>query len=315
MEYLLFLQELRGGAGAGINELLYYLSEIMGGAIAMMIPLLIYWCLDKKAGLYMTMSFTTAYLLNQTIKNTCCVYRPAVRDARIQPVEKALKGATGYSFPSGHTVNAGSVYGGLALWQKKRKWVTVLCTALMGLTGFSRNWLGVHTLWDVLAAIGLSLAVLCGCRFLFEWIEKKPNRDWKVWLTASVVTVLLLIYTACKNYPMDYTADGRLMVDPFVMQTDCFRSAGMALGFWLGWLVERRWIRFQTEGGALRRCLRFIIGALLTLALYAGVLPAILAPLGEHWGKFFKYFVTFVFAVAGYPALFRAVGRRIGQKK
>ena len=114
---------------------------------------------------------------------------------------------------------------------------------------------------------------------------------------------------------MDYAADGRLLVDPFAMQTDCFRSAGMALGFWMGWLVERRWIRFQTEVSFGRRCLRFVIGALLTLALYAGVFPLILAPLGEHWGKFLKYFGTFVFAVAGYPALFQLAGRRTGQKK
>ena len=181
---------------------------------------------------------------------------------------------------------------------------------------FRRNWLGVHTLWDVLAAMGLSLAVLCGCRFLFEWIEKKPNRDWKVWLTASVVTVL-----------------SRRFIQPAKITRWIIRRTGVCWSIRLscrptasavpGWRWAFGWdgwwngagIRFQTEGGALRRCLRFIIGALLTLALYAGVLPAILAPLGEHWGKFFKYFVTFVFAVAGYPALFRAVGRRIGQKK
>ena len=38
-----------------------------------------------------------------------------MRDARIVPDSDALASATGYSFPSGHSMNAASLYGGAAI--------------------------------------------------------------------------------------------------------------------------------------------------------------------------------------------------------
>ncbi len=44
-----------------------------------------------------------------------CAYRPWIRDVRVLPAGDAIKTATGYSFPSGHTTTATPIYGGLAL--------------------------------------------------------------------------------------------------------------------------------------------------------------------------------------------------------
>ena len=54
-------------------------------------------------------------VVNGFLKVTACVYRPWIRDARIVPDSAALAEATGYSFPSGHSMNGASLYGGGAI--------------------------------------------------------------------------------------------------------------------------------------------------------------------------------------------------------
>ncbi len=75
-----------------------------------------------------------------------------------------------YSFPSGHTANAALLYGlaGCWLWQRyrgagARAAVVAGCCAMVVLVGFSRMYLGVHYLSDVLAAATEGVAWLAIC--------------------------------------------------------------------------------------------------------------------------------------------------------
>ena len=111
---------------------------------------IIYWSLNKSAGIKIAMGYSCAYSINQTIKNIACVPRPWILDSRLKVDSLAEGGATGYSFPSGHTVTAASVFGGVAAWQKKRPFIVVLMAIFTLLVAFSRNWLGCHTLKDVI---------------------------------------------------------------------------------------------------------------------------------------------------------------------
>lgn len=310
MEYLIFLQNLRNGSGAALTPILYYLSEIMGGAVGVMIPAAIYWCVDKYAGSYMAMSFSFSFLINQTVKNIFCVYRPMIRDSRIKPYKKALKSATGYSFPSGHSNSAASIYGGIAVWQKKRKWVVVICILMTLLTAFARNWFGVHTLQDVCVGMLIACAALWGCAQIVKYLEHHPEKDGIFLLCGTIVGIVVLLFTNFKAYPMEYTQSGALLVDPFEMKTDCFRACGIFLGFLWGWWIERKFVKFEVEGSKKQKILRFVFGVILTLAVYVGILPILTKPFGEHMGKFLKYLLTFLFMMAGYPSLFKYVESR-----
>lgn len=312
MEYLLFLQNLREGASEFFNTLMYLISDYAGGAFGIIIPALIYWCLDKRAGTFMTMSFSSAYFVNQSIKNICCVYRPSVLYSEIRPYKKAVAGATGYSFPSGHTTNASTVFGGVAVWQRKRRKVlSIFCLLFVAFIAFSRNYLGVHTIWDVLAAAASSFIVMYLCSLLLKFIERNPEKDILVTIIAVVLGVIAIIVFEFKPYPEDVNAAGELLADPYEMKTDCYRSFGLFIGFFVGWLIERRFIRFTTECGAKVKVLRFIVGVAVSLLFYGVLLPIIFEPLGEHIGKLFKYFFTALIVVAGYPALFNFAERKL----
>ncbi|MDO4977177.1 MAG: hypothetical protein Q4E53_07935 [Eubacteriales bacterium] len=56
--------------------------------------LMIYWVGDRKAGRRMLADLSLAYLLNGFLKLTCCVYRPWIRDARIEPFGDSKVAAT-----------------------------------------------------------------------------------------------------------------------------------------------------------------------------------------------------------------------------
>ena len=126
MEYLLFLQQLRESAPTIINEAILFVSEFMGGTGALAVIALVYWCISKHAGSFMLLNFSSAYMVNQTLKNIFCVSRPFLQDSRLHPYTEA----TGYSFPSGHTMLGTAVYSSAAIWQKNRKWFVGVCIVL-----------------------------------------------------------------------------------------------------------------------------------------------------------------------------------------
>ena len=100
------LQEFRNGTGgilAGFFSKMTWLGELNTAIVIMAI---IYWCVSKDFGVYFLMGWSGNRLVNGVLKVTVCAYRPWIRDARIVPYGDSITTATGYSFPSGHTMNA-----------------------------------------------------------------------------------------------------------------------------------------------------------------------------------------------------------------
>ena len=112
---LLILQDFRNGPGAllaGFFSKMTWLCELN---TVIVIMALIYWCVSKDFGTYLLRGFSGNRLVNGLLKVTVCAYRPWIRDARVVPYGDAITTATGYSFPSGHTMNAATIFGGGAV--------------------------------------------------------------------------------------------------------------------------------------------------------------------------------------------------------
>ena len=310
IEYLLALQQFRMGMGEGYENAMVAVTELCAGPALIFVALIVYWCIDKKVGTLATMSFALGNFVNQFIKNLFCVYRPWVLDARVHPAEYALERATGYSFPSGHTVIAGTILGGFAIgaW-KKRKWLAAIFVLVVLLVGFTRNLLGVHTPQDVLVGLALAALMIAVCVWLVAWLEEHRDRDGLFVLGAFALGVIVLLVVSLKPYPMDYV-NGALLVDPADMKKDCFEGVGLFWGFWLGWFCERRWVNFEVKGvPAKRRLLRVAFGAVLAVLVLVGLDPLLKAALGLDWAKLLSRFIVMFGGVFLVPWLERLIGR------
>ena len=110
IQYLLWLQELRNATGGAFDELFNALSKF---AVDIMpfLPFVIFWCVDKKWGYRYITTWGIGEVVNGIVKLTVCAYRPWIRSSAIEPAGDSKVAATGYSFPSGHTMVATVTYG------------------------------------------------------------------------------------------------------------------------------------------------------------------------------------------------------------
>ncbi len=309
IQYLLLLQNLREATGGVLNGAFELITKLGEASIVTLLVAFVYWCVDKREGIFLMLTFYYNRVINGFLKITACVYRPWIRDSRVLPVPEAMADATGYSFPSGHSANAASFFGGLAYNKKNPKAFRVLMVVLVLLVGFSRNYLGVHTPQDVIVSIILAAALLFAFRRLLVWVEENPDKDWIVLLAGVALCVLLVVYASLKGYPVDYDAAGNVIVDPAKMPIDSFKNAGMGLGFIVGWFLERRFIKFETDGEWYFRVLRYVVCIAVYELLKTYATPLITGVVAGGVGKALEQFVLILYISAGAPVLIRLFSR------
>ncbi len=311
INYLLMLQNFREATGGFLDTFMELITKLGVTSTIVFFIGIVYWGINKRQGIFLMLTLYTNRIVNGFIKITACVYRPWIRDARITPVPEALADATGYSFPSGHTTNAVSVWGGLSLNPKDGikcpKWFSIIFIILLLLIGFSRNYLGVHTPQDVIAAFVIGAAVLFLTAKLMPLIDERKNMDLWLMLGGVALCVLLILYAALKPYPTDYAADGSVIVEGSKMAVDSFKNAGMGIGFFVGWFIERRFIKFSTGENRTEDIIRliFCIFTYTMIDNFSGSAASALmgAGLGEGFAKALMQFVCVFYFVAGGPAI------------
>lgn len=275
---LLALQEFRDGPGASLAEFLAKMTFLGELNTVLVVMAIIYWCVWKELGSYLLLGWAGNRLVNGALKVTACTYRPWIRDARIVPYGDAITTATGYSFPSGHIMNAITAYGGGMVRSDLPKALRITLGIIVALVGFSRLFLGVHTPQDVLVGAAAGLLVMWLTLRLVRWVNCNPENDWKVVCAGIATALLIAIYATFKPYPMDLDDAGNLLVDGMKMANDTFKGVGWCAGILIGWLLERRYVKFSTDVRTETKLTRAAIGL---LCYY--ILSLILIPLVKTW--------------------------------
>lgn len=312
IEYLLLLQNFRNSTHDFFTPFMEQISLISINFVLFAIAVSIYWAFSKKIGVFLLANSSLGNVINSALKCTFCVYRPWIKDVRVLPAGDAIHTATGYSFPSGHTQAATAYYGGGAylLYQNKRFWwCTLLCFMIL-LTGFSRNYLGVHTPQDVVVAIICTSFVLIFNWFMLTWADKSQNNDLKILLGSLLIIVGFLCYISLKPYPTDYV-DGHLLVDPTRMQDDSWGAAGMFAGVALGWFTERRFAKFVIDGTIWQKLIRIVLGLIPLYVLHTNMYAWTVNAFDIHSARLLGTLVPFFFAVGFYPICISIVQRLI----
>ncbi|MBE5905948.1 MAG: phosphatase PAP2 family protein [Lachnospiraceae bacterium] len=309
IRYLLFLQELRNGIHDAWTPFMEWISHF-AVVYLICIPAVIYWCMDKKKGFYILASVLTARMVNAVIKLTACVYRPWIRDSRVIPVGGALREATGYSFPSGHTVTATPIYGGIAAtYGKKRKVIAVICVMLLFVTGFSRNYLGVHTPQDVIFAMLIGGFILLGMSKMLVFLEKHPEKEDLFLLAGCMITIVALVYITVKPYPTDYV-DGVLLVNPRKMMQDGYRDICALGAFCVARYIEKHFVKFQATGFRAKGVALAGVGSMLILLISRRLPGPLDEALGAPWGKVIARMLMIFFIVTIWPAVIKWCNKR-----
>ena len=287
---LLALQDFRNGAGAflaGFFSKMTWLGELN---TALIIMALLYWCVSKDFGAYLLMGWSGNRLVNGMLKVTVCAYRPWIRDARVVPYGDSITTATGYSFPSGHTMNAATVYGGGAVRKDLPRVLRIVLGLLVLLVAFSRNYLGVHTPQDVLVGAAAGILVMWLTVKLMEWVKIHPEKDLLVVCIGVGLAIAVAIYAAVKPYPVDKDAAGKVLVE----------GAKMAK-FLTGWILERRFVQFSTDISMVKRFTRLAVGLLSYYAVSLIFVPAVKNWISGAPGTFVSCYLQMLYVAFIFP--------------
>ena len=184
----------------------------------------LYWSFDKKLAKTVGLSVIMGLVWNAMFKNIALRRRPYFDHENIKilrVVEPKADiydiAAQGYSFPSGHSTNAVTVFGSLAANLRKR-WLMVVAIVIPLLTGFSRVVVGAHYPTDVLAGWLLGIVSVVIIQILQNRVKN----------TALLYGILLL--TAVPGF--------------FCKSEDYFTAMGLLIGFMGGTLLEDGYVHF-----------------------------------------------------------------------
>lgn len=299
MKFLYFLESLRTPF---LDTLMALVTELGGETAFLAAALVLYWCVDKRQGIYLLSVGYIGTLSNQFLKITCRIPRPWVRDPNFTIVESAREAATGYSFPSGHSQNAVGTFGAIAACARRR-WVRFLCIAVCVLVPFSRMYLGVHTPADVLVGSGMAVALV---------LLMKPivfgNEGKNIPVLFGVMIVLGVAFVVfMERYPFPDDIDVHNLQSAV---KNSYTLTGALLGMVLAYWYDEKHLHFPTDAPWYAQMLKIAGGLALVLAVKSGLKAPLDALFGGHMiARAVRYGLVVVVAGMIWPMTFRWFSR------
>ena len=284
-DLILFLQDIRLSS----DTLTSAMVMVSNPAVYMVAPIVaaafIFWFVDKRQGDWIIMNMVCGGFIGHFLKDLLMIPRPWVSDDRVLPEDTALKHADGYSTPSGHSVESTTGYGSLAILIRKW-WISVIFAAIIITVMFSRLFLGVHTLLDLVFGFILAVTVIVINHCL---LKTSYNGRYAVVSLCYIAafTVIALIWS-------------RLTTD----YKGLFGYGGLAFGTLVGRLVEHEFIRYEIKEMAMKRKIeRFLLGLVICAILF--FIPYVL--IDGHCGLMTGAFLIAVGMFIIAPMIFKSI--------
>ncbi|MBR6740701.1 MAG: phosphatase PAP2 family protein [Clostridia bacterium] len=310
MEFLELLAGIRNGI---LDPIVLALTEFGGEMAFTVIAMVFLWCVDKASGFQMIFAWTIGSASTQLMKVHFRIPRPWVRDPSFTAVEGAIADAGGYSFPSGHSQTAASVFG-FAGYRAKNVILKVVCYLLIPAVMFSRMYLGVHTPADVVVGAVCGLIPVALVIFLLERCGRGGRIA--VYVLPVAISAVLLIYAAVSGLaPTDETfAEGLF---------NSGKLLGAAGAMVISAEYDRKKLNFSTDAVWYAQILKCVVGAVGLLAIRSGLKEVFaLFTDGLSGNAFYavetvlggvRYFAMMIFAGILYPMTFK-LWRKLGKK-
>ena len=213
---------------------------------------LLYWSIHKAFGRQLAYLLMLSTYLNTFVKGLFRLPRP--------PQELRLVAQDGYGLPSGHAMNAVTVWGYTACRWRQWGGARWLLAGLLVLSiGLSRIYLGVHYPADVLTGW------LLGLLLLLAWLRAEPGlAAWASRRTAGQVLAFSLLLALAMLFLHPGDTDG-------YPSRSAGTIAGTLLGLNVGFFYEPRRVGFQVTGSWIQRLGRLLVGGAVTLVFYLGL--------------------------------------------
>lgn len=306
---LQFLHLLEGLRNPVFDTFFSLITELGDETGLILVGLLCYWCFDKKSAHYLFLVGFVGTTVNQFLKLLFHIPRPWVLDPTLSPIEGALEGAGGFSFPSGHTQSSVGLFGTIAVLCKKNKPIFIGAIALCVLVPFSRMYLGVHTPMDVFVSVLVALALV----FLFKPVIDRAwgNRKYMLLLLggATLLSLLQLLYVCLFPFAPE-------VLGPNL--DSAYKNACTLLGAQVGliaiYLLDEYVLHFETKATPVGQILKVALGGAIAFALKALLKAPLTALFGVGTESFARYLILVLFAGGLWPLTFRFFAT-IGAKK
>lgn len=295
MEILYVFEQLRVPV---LNELMLLITRFGEETAFLVTALILFWCVDKQKGYFLMSVGFAGTITTSFLKLVCRVPRPWVLDENFTILEQAREAAAGYSFPSGHSQTAVGTFGSLTCVAKK-KWIKAAAVMIAVLVPISRMYVGVHTLWDVLAGTAISLALML---MLWPVALKNGGKHMKYLIAVMLLlSVGFLLYTELYSFPAD--------MDPHNLASgikNAYTLIGCLTGVAVVYVAERKYVNFTTEAIWWAQVLKAVLGLALVLLVKEGLrypLEAVFA--GHMAARSVRYFLIVLVAGLLWPMTFR----------
>lgn len=309
MQVLYFFESIRNP----VLDAVFSVITLLGEETAFMaVAIIFFWCVSKISGYFLLITGFIGTVINQFLKMIFRIPRPWLLDENFTIVESAREGASGYSFPSGHTQSSVALFGGIARTQKHTavRWTAIAICILVPL---SRMYLGVHTPLDVSVSIVIALALVFGGYPLFQKIEQKPSIMYIIIGVLAVLVIAFLVFVYAFPFPENVFAPQNIHNLESARQ-NAFTMLGCVLGLAVIYPVEKKFINFEPKAVWWAQIIKVVVGLALIIFLKEGLkIPLNFIFNGSLIARSVRYFIIVIFAGIVWPLTFKFFSK-LGKK-